>query len=147
MLAYLMQHDAPRADLAGRMDTICAQAGTPAWCTTAAAAVRSPDDGASILRKELDALRVAAPGAAIEAALWAAYLGDRDLALDTLEVATKSTPSPNPQILWYPLLGKVRKDPRFKQIVRDIGFVELWRTAGRWSDSCRPVGDDDFECQ
>ena len=43
-------------------------------------------------------------------------------------------------------LENVRKDPRFKDIARDYGYYEYWRTTGEWSDFCRPVGEDDFEC-
>ena len=34
------------------------------------------------------------------------------------------------QNMWYPLLGDTRKDPRFKAIVRDVGWVDLWRKTG-----------------
>ena len=42
--------------------------------------------------------------------------------------------------------GEVREDPRFKHIMQQLGFVELWRTTGRWADACRPIGQDDFAC-
>ncbi len=27
------------------------------------------------------------------------------------------------------------------------GLVDYWRTSGNWSQFCRPLGADDFECQ
>ena len=47
--------------------------------------------------------------------------------------------------LWMPVLGAARRDPRFKEIVRDMGLVDYWRRSGKWGDFARPVGDDDFE--
>ena len=29
----------------------------------------------------------------------------------------------------------------------DTGLVDLWRQTGKWGDSCKPVGTDDFQCQ
>jgi hypothetical protein len=43
-------------------------------------------------------------------------------------------------------LGNVRKDARFKRIVRDLGFVELWQRTDQWPDFCHPAGPGDFEC-
>ncbi len=40
----------------------------------------------------------------------------------------------------------LRADPRFKEIVRDVGLVDYWRASGNWGDYCKPVGNDDFEC-
>jgi hypothetical protein len=44
------------------------------------------------------------------------------------------------------MLPAARGDPRFKQILRDMGLVDYWRQSGKWADFCRPVGEDDFEC-
>jgi hypothetical protein len=108
--------------------------------------LRAPEHARSFLRAELESVREQYPGGGVGIALWAAYLGDRDLALEALTVFTRAPGSALFQHLWYPLLSDVRKDPRFKAIVRDIGFVDLWRATGRWSDFCRPIGADDFEC-
>jgi len=79
-------------------------------------------------------------------ALAAAYLGDTSLALDALEVFTANAATPLLQNLWFPLLGNVRRDARFKRIMQDLGFAELWRRTGEWPDFCRPAGTTDFEC-
>jgi hypothetical protein len=41
----------------------------------------------------------------------------------------------------------MRQLPGFKDLVRDLGLVDYWRTSGKWSDFCHPVGEDDFECE
>jgi hypothetical protein len=42
--------------------------------------------------------------------------------------------------------SSLRKTERFKTLVRDAGFVDVWRVRG-WPDLCRPVGADDFACE
>jgi TolB-like protein len=49
--------------------------------------------------------------------------------------------------LWFPVFKEARATDAFKDLVRDIGFVELWRATGDWGDFCRPVGPDDFACE
>ncbi len=48
-------------------------------------------------------------------------------------------------LLWEPESKTMRQNPRFKPIVEEYGLVDYWR-ATKWADLCRPVGDDDFEC-
>jgi serine/threonine protein kinase len=154
MLAYLMHHGAPRAEIADRLERACAtrfanspppKGVTPA-CVVGANAIRSPENAALVLHELLESLRTPALSPWAESvALWAAYLGDRKLALDALDVLS-TAPTSGFQNFWYPLLGDVRKDPRFKDMIRKIGFVDLWRKTGHWGDFCRPLGADDFEC-
>ena len=47
--------------------------------------------------------------------------------------------------VWYPVMSDVRQLPQFKKIVTELNLVEYWRVYG-WSDACRPLGDDNFEC-
>ncbi|MFT5141031.1 MAG: adenylate cyclase [Rhodothermales bacterium] len=47
--------------------------------------------------------------------------------------------------LWGPSQRESRNHPAIKQYVRDHGLWDLWQSRG-WPDLCRPVGDDDFEC-
>jgi hypothetical protein len=74
----------------------------------------------------------------------AARFGDPELALRSFEETYASSPE---QIyaLWRPVYRDMRKLPRFKQFVRDIGLVDYWREYG-WADFCRPMGENDFEC-
>ena len=77
-------------------------------------------------------------------ASWAAYYNQPELALDYLNKIVRS--SPDPSLLWRPQMRDVRKLPGFKDLLRNTGFVEYWRTYG-WSDLCHPTTGDDFECQ
>ena len=50
-----------------------------------------------------------------------------------------------------PLWGKhqyasaYRLSPQFRTLLKDIGLVDFYRTNG-WPDLCRPLGEEDFEC-
>jgi TolB-like protein/DNA-binding winged helix-turn-helix (wHTH) protein/Flp pilus assembly protein TadD len=47
--------------------------------------------------------------------------------------------------VWNNWAVAVRQDPRFKDWVETLGYVDFWRKHG-WPDRCRPTGQDDFEC-
>jgi TolB-like protein/DNA-binding winged helix-turn-helix (wHTH) protein len=64
------------------------------------------------------------------------------LGIDPLKDITK------PQLLghiWNNWAVAVRQDPRFKEWVKSLGYVDFWRKYG-WPDRCGPTGPDDFEC-
>jgi len=46
---------------------------------------------------------------------------------------------------WYPVLSEFRKSDTFKQLLTVNGIVDVWREKG-FPPQCRPLGDDDFEC-
>jgi hypothetical protein len=48
--------------------------------------------------------------------------------------------------VWFPIYKSLRPDPRFKNLLRDLGVMDYWRETGSWGDYCRPVGGDNFEC-
>jgi TolB-like protein/DNA-binding winged helix-turn-helix (wHTH) protein/tetratricopeptide (TPR) repeat protein len=73
--------------------------------------------------------------------------GDNDLALEALRKAASSFGAAAFQTFWYPTLSEVRKDPRFKDLMRENGLAEFWRVSDKWPDFCHPLGTDDFECQ
>ena len=47
--------------------------------------------------------------------------------------------------IWNNWAVEFRQDPRFKEWVAALGYVEFWRKHG-WPDRCRPTGLTDFEC-
>jgi len=47
--------------------------------------------------------------------------------------------------IWTNWAVAFRQDPRFKEWVTELGYVDFWKKNG-WPDRCRPVGLDDFEC-
>ena len=79
-----------------------------------------------------------------DVALLAAFLGDPEFALEAIAYEARLTTLRH-SALWYPVMAEVRKLPGFKQLVTDVNLVEYWRNYG-WSDHCRPVGANDFEC-
>ncbi|MCH9027894.1 MAG: tetratricopeptide repeat protein [Proteobacteria bacterium] len=46
---------------------------------------------------------------------------------------------------WNPALAEYRASAQFKDYTRQTQMDTYWRKHG-WPDLCRPVGDDDFEC-
>jgi TolB-like protein len=74
----------------------------------------------------------------------AARFGDPELALTSFEETFASSPE---QIyaIWRPVYREMRKLQRFKEFARRIGLVDYWREYG-WADFCRPIGENDFEC-
>jgi hypothetical protein len=78
--------------------------------------------------------------------MFADFLGDRDLALNAFRAAFVDMQGTNLLFLWMPTRSGFRSDPRFKELVRDLGYVDYWRGTGKWGDFCKAVGDDDLEC-
>jgi TolB-like protein/DNA-binding winged helix-turn-helix (wHTH) protein/tetratricopeptide (TPR) repeat protein len=80
-------------------------------------------------------------------AQWAAYYGDPEYALSLLRRLSAS--GGNGVLwneIWQPYMHDVRKLAGFQDLARDLGLVEYWREYG-WADFCRPVDEDDFECE
>jgi TolB-like protein/Tfp pilus assembly protein PilF len=46
---------------------------------------------------------------------------------------------------WHPHAHEFRESPQFSVMIRDGGTLAYWQERG-FPDFCRPVGDDDFEC-
>jgi TolB-like protein len=70
---------------------------------------------------------------------------DGQLALAALHRSYVDLRGTNIGILWQPFKNVSRNDPQFKNILRELGLVDYFRTSGNWGDYCRPVNDD-FEC-
>jgi hypothetical protein len=47
--------------------------------------------------------------------------------------------------IWQPSWTEFRHTTYFKQFVRNNNLLTYWREAG-FPKQCRPVGEDDFEC-
>lgn len=78
---------------------------------------------------------------------YAGYYGDTDLAVRLLRQAYLGDGWGLHFVMWAPTLSETRRTPAFKDFLRDLGFVELWRKTGEWNDYCHPTGADDFECR
>jgi tetratricopeptide (TPR) repeat protein len=79
-------------------------------------------------------------------AVFADHFGDQDIALAALRRAFVDHREIAFFLLWYPYETDLHADPRFKQILRDLGLVDYFRASGKWPDFCKPLGKDDFEC-
>jgi adenylate cyclase len=119
---------------------------TMSWETTNVAKkhLDSPKEGLTSLyrlyndKKNLDASTI------IEFSQWAAYFGDTDFALDTLTKAIDFN-SETISYVWVPIMKEVRKTPRFKKFVKEIGLVDYWNKFG-WPDICHKLDNGDFVC-
>lgn len=79
-------------------------------------------------------------------AVWALYFGDPELALK-IYTEILETNFTSYLVMWRPIYKEMRCLAGFKDVLRDLGLVEYWRSTGNWGDYCRPIGDDDFECE
>jgi hypothetical protein len=77
-------------------------------------------------------------------AMYADGFGERDLALTALQRATVKFGSAS--MLWLPYSTELRADPRFKELVKEVGLAQFFRVSGKWNDFCAPAGAEDFEC-
>ena len=78
-------------------------------------------------------------------AFYASYFGDHALALEIFREMRKANAFTMVE-MWRPMHKPMRRLPGFKDLLRDMGLVDYWRSTGNWGEYCRPVGDDDFEC-
>jgi TolB-like protein/uncharacterized membrane protein YhdT len=106
--------------------------------------IDSPDKVLEILRSVYTDRDTVWPSKYQDIALFAAFFGDHELALESISYEARRT-TVRYGALWFPVMSEVRKLPGFKQLVTDVNLVEYWRKFG-WADHCRPVGGGDFEC-
>jgi hypothetical protein len=105
------------------------------------------DQRALAIMRAIVADPAATSGETIYAALFAGYLGDKSLSLAAFRRSYVDLHGPDIFYLWFPFWDELRKEPEFKQIVRDLGLVDYWRKSGKWGDFCKPVDAGDFECR
>jgi len=69
------------------------------------------------------------------------------LAFKAYDYFAKSTSMSDSEVaeMWQFNWAEFRKTTSFKQFVRNNNFLAYWRQAG-FPKQCRPVGEDDFEC-
>jgi TolB-like protein len=77
----------------------------------------------------------------------AAYFSEPELALACLRRAFVDKRGGQVVGLWHPLFASVRKTAGFKQLVRELGLYDYWRSTGHWGDYARARGPGDFECR
>jgi TolB-like protein/tetratricopeptide (TPR) repeat protein len=77
---------------------------------------------------------------------YADHFGDRDLALAAYRRSYVELDNTNYVVLWEPSETGLRSDPRFKDLLRDLGLADYFRKSGTWGNFCKPLGKDDFEC-
>lgn len=79
-------------------------------------------------------------------ALFAAHFEDPDVGIDALRRALGHNRGMSVwQFVSMPLMRPIRAHDEFKALVREVGLDDYWREAG-WSEHCRPLTGDDFEC-
>lgn len=75
----------------------------------------------------------------------ATFYGDNELALRALRRNIVELQYPWPLGVWQ--FPKLRGEPGFRQLLKDMKLVDYWKSSGKWGDFCRPAGTDDFTCQ
>jgi TolB-like protein/DNA-binding winged helix-turn-helix (wHTH) protein len=92
-----------------------------------------------------DAAGRGARGQLIPVAIFASFLGDHALSLEALRAYAPTTQ--NLQGLWRPVLGEVRRQPGFDELVQDLGLVDYWRSSGVWGEFCEEIGSGGLMCR
>jgi len=104
----------------------------------------SPEDGLEELRRYYTNEDNLSSVDLNEISWCAAYFGDPEFAMDALKKAV-SIDATVLFAVWGPVMQETRHLPRFKIFIREIGLVEYWNEFG-WPDICRPLDNDNFEC-
>jgi TolB-like protein len=90
-------------------------------------------------------LRESGPSGRMPLSAVAAFLGQKEVALDAIALEAELSVIDIPGLIWTPVYQPLRSEPRFLDLLRKFKMPEYWRAAG-WSEFCQPKGDNDFEC-
>jgi TolB-like protein len=90
-------------------------------------------------------LREFGPSGRLPLSAVAAFVGQKEVALDAIAFEADLSVIDILGIIWTPVYQPLRSEPRFLEFLTKMKMPEYWRAAG-WSDFCRPKGDNDFEC-
>ena len=102
-----------------------------------------PEDAGIRLRELLSEPDYKNPYNRQAVAVWAAYFGQYELALEIYQGIGAGIIN----VAWRPILKPMRRLSGFNDLVIKSGLVDYWRTSGNWGEFCHPVGKDDFECE
>jgi TolB-like protein len=108
--------------------------------------ITSPEQALAEIRRTFEERELNDSARFVVMAIWAAWFGDPELAIRILRSAVAKSYLPLLHV-WVPIMQQVRQQPDFKTLLIDIGLVDYWRNTGNWGDFCRPLGEDDFECE
>jgi hypothetical protein len=69
-----------------------------------------------------------------------ALLGDKDDAFAKAAAYLKRDTYADSSFLFWPTLKDFQRDPRFLELVTQIGLLDYWRASGNWADFCADPG-------
>jgi TolB-like protein len=117
----------------------------PSFAADLAAALDDPTRARAILRAALADPALQDQLNLISVADCAVMIGDSDLALEAMDAAFVRARGLMMMMMWHPSFARLRPDPRFKQMLIELGLAEYWRRTGNWGELARPLGESDFE--
>jgi len=111
--------------------------------------LQNPESALAELRRRFSDPTMQSATAMMWVAGFADHFGDSELALEALRRSYVDLGGTNIGMLWRPYHDKqLHNDPRFKEILRDLGLVDYFRASGNYGDFCAPIaGGADFECR
>jgi len=115
------------------------------YLTAVLEASESPQTALDLLKQRYADSSTMWPSKYHDIAHLAAFFGDPAFALQVASEEAKLMTNRYASLLWFPVMAEARRLPAFKELVIELNLVDYWREYG-WSDHCRPLGENDFEC-
>jgi TolB-like protein/tetratricopeptide (TPR) repeat protein len=104
----------------------------------------NPERGLEIVRAAFEDPNLDTVAGMGNLAFFAAYFGDSALGANAYRRSLLAS-TVLLQFAWTPIMEPVRGQPEFRDLMREIRLVDLWRQSG-WPEHCRPLSANDFEC-